>query len=206
MIKPYVQGVIAPQPAPVKWSILGMATWNNMTTITGTSVSGEGVAQIVQGAVGPAGPPGPPGPPGPMGPQGVKGNPGTVWRNIWNASTSYVVNDVVRLATGASGLIGSAFIATSPSTGVEPGPTTTGIWDLYVRNGAPGATGAQGAQGAAGPQGTAGAQGVAGPQGSQGIQGPIGPQGLTGIWVQMTQAAYNALAVKDANTLYVIVG
>ena len=45
-----------------------------------------------------------------------------------------------------------------------------------------------------------------GPQGPAGVQGPVGPQGLQGVWVQMTQAAYNALGTKDPNTLYVIVG
>jgi hypothetical protein len=40
----------------------------------------------------------------------------------------------------------------------------------------------------------------------QPIAGPQGQQGVPGIWVQMTQAAYNALAVKDPNTLYVIIG
>ena len=39
-----------------------------------------------------------------------------------------------------------------------------------------------------------------GPQGPQGIQGP------PGVWTQMTQAAYDALPVKDPNTLYVIIG
>lgn len=34
-------------------------------------------------------------------------------------------------------------------------------------------------------------------------QGAPGPPGQ---WVQMTQAQYNALSPKDANTLYVIVG
>lgn len=37
-------------------------------------------------------------------------------------------------------------------------------------------------------------------------QGKTGPQGPPGLWTQMTQAAYDALPVKDPNTLYVIVG
>lgn len=39
--------------------------------------------------------------------------------------------------------------------------------------------------------------------GPQGIQGPPGPPGE---WTQMTQAAYDALLVKDPETLYVIIG
>lgn len=45
-----------------------------------------------------------------------------------------------------------------------------------------------------------------GPVGPQGPAGPQGPQGAQGVWVQMTRAAYTALAVKDPNVLYVIVG
>jgi len=47
---------------------------------------------------------------------------------------------------------------------------------------------------------------VTGDQGPQGIQGPTGPQGPPAPWTQMTQAAYDALPVKDPGTLYVIVG
>jgi hypothetical protein len=37
-------------------------------------------------------------------------------------------------------------------------------------------------------------------------QGAPGPPGQDAKWVSMTQAAYTALAIKDPNTLYVIVG
>lgn len=51
---------------------------------------------------------------------------------------------------------------------------------------------------------------VGGPTGPAGPPGPAstvpGPQGPPGVWVQMTQAAYDALPVKDPGTLYVIVG
>ena len=33
-----------------------------------------------------------------------------------------------------------------------------------------------------------------------------GPQGPPGQWIQMTQAQYNALPIKDPNTLYIIIG
>lgn len=37
-------------------------------------------------------------------------------------------------------------------------------------------------------------------------KGSPGPPGQDAFWVQMTQAQYDALAIKDPNTLYVIVG
>ena len=43
-------------------------------------------------------------------------------------------------------------------------------------------------------------------QGPPGPPGPVGPPGPEGQWVQMTQAEYDALAVKDPETLYVIIG
>jgi collagen type V/XI/XXIV/XXVII alpha len=51
-----------------------------------------------------------------------------------------------------------------------------------------------------------GEPGPQGPQGPQGVQGPPGPTGAQGVWVQMTQAAYTALPVKDPGVLYVIIG
>jgi hypothetical protein len=72
-----------------------------------------------------------------------------------------------------------------------------------------GKQGPQGPQGLTGATGSQGPQGPTGPQGPQGTQGPQGLQGLQGPpgeWVQMTQAAYDALTPKDPNTLYVIVG
>lgn len=38
------------------------------------------------------------------------------------------------------------------------------------------------------------------------LKGPPGDPGTDAAWVQMTQAAYDALAVKDPDTLYVIIG
>ena len=75
-----------------------------------------------------------------------------------------------------------------------------------------GATGTQGPQGPQGLKGDTGAQGVqgvtgaTGSQGPQGVQGPIGPAGPIGDTdiVELTQAAYDALAVKDPDILYVI--
>ena len=46
--------------------------------------------------------------------------------------------------------------------------------------------------------------GLVGPQGPKGDQGAAGSDG-TGV-VRITRAAYDALAVKDANTLYAVIG
>ena len=51
----------------------------------------------------------------------------------------------------------------------------------------------------------AGVPGKTGPQGVPGTPGATGPQGPPSV-IQMTQAAYDALTPKNANTLYVIVG
>lgn len=56
-----------------------------------------------------------------------------------------------------------------------------------------------------GPKGDQGDPGPTGPQGPAGVAGPVGPAGADAEWVQMTQAAYDALAVKDPDTLYIIV-
>jgi len=40
----------------------------------------------------------------------------------------------------------------------------------------------------------------------KGAPGPPGKDGQDALWVSMTQAAFDALPVKDPNTLYVIVG
>ena len=57
--------------------------------------------------------------------------------------------------------------------------------------------------GVQGPPGTAST--VPGPAGPAGPPGAAGPAGPPGQWVSMTQAAYDALAVKDPATLYVII-
>jgi hypothetical protein len=50
------------------------------------------------------------------------------------------------------------------------------------------------------------ATGIVGPVGPPGPAGPTGPTGPSGVWVQMTQAQYDALPSTTPGTLYVIVG
>jgi hypothetical protein len=91
---------------------------------------------------------------------------------------------------------GHPYLAAPPLLGAIS-PDQDVRWDLLAAAGEPGPVGAQGVQGVAGP---------VGPQGVQGVAGPTGPAGAAGVWVEMTQAAYDALAVKDPAVLYVIVG
>lgn len=105
--------------------------------------------------------------------------------------------------------------------------TTTTLVVSEAGAGSVGPEGPAGPEGPQGPQGIAGPRGdpgEAGPQGIQGIQGeagPVGPQGPapdTSTFAtkaelnamvkieQLTQADYDAIGTKDANTLYVVIG
>jgi Collagen triple helix repeat (20 copies) len=144
------------------------------------------------------------GPTGAQGPQGPQGTPG---------------------ATGSQGPAGPTGAAST-----VPGPQ--GPQGPAGPQGLQGSQGVQGPQGATGNTGPQGPIGNTGPQGPQGNQGPAGaadeifvgpsdpgvggtwefwydndaPTPTPGVWLQMTQAAYDALTPKDPNTLYVIVG
>lgn len=90
--------------------------------------------------------------------------------------------------------------------------------------GPPGADGIQGPPGVPGEDGDPGQKGDPGPAGAPGVDGAPGPTAVSADaenvatlgsdsllyvpepWVQMTRAQYDALAVKDPDTMYVIVG
>src|SRR5579859_1969542 len=147
-------------------------------------VKGDTGAQGPQGIQGLQGPQGDPGAAGPAGKDGIGFN----FRNAFNNSPSYAVNDVVSYN-------GSSYVALAATNPGDPSPDVNPDWSLIAQQGAAGSqgpkgdkgdTGPQGAQGTAGPQGAVGPQGVkgdTGAQGPQGIQGPIGlpgPQGSQG--------------------------
>jgi len=69
-----------------------------------------------------------------------------------------------------------------------------------------GPTGAQGPTGATGATGPGVVPGGTAGQGLAKIDGTNYNTKWSTVWVSMTQAAYDALPVKDPNTLYVIVG
>jgi hypothetical protein len=61
-----------------------------------------------------------------------------IWRGAWNPATAYIASDAVSHA-------GSAYIATTPSTGEEPG--TGASWDLLAAQGEQGPAGSGGGGG-----------------------------------------------------------
>jgi hypothetical protein len=142
-----------------------------------------------QGSTGATGLPGSTGPQGPQGPQGTTGTNGTgfTFRNAFDNSATYAVNDVVTFG-------GSTYVAIAANHGPSnPTPDgNTSAWTLMAQQGAQGAAGATGATGPQGPQGTTGSQGpqgnigpqgaagVNGLNGANGVQGSVGPQGPTG--------------------------
>ena len=182
-----------------------------------------GAASTVPGPTGPTGPQGSTGPQGPTGPQGVKGDQGVVpvveiTQAAYDAlgtkdpAVMYVITDGAdrtvlagtTAPTAGVGIDGDFFINNVVWTVQGP---KAGAWPAPVSMiGPTGPTSAQGPTGATGTQGPQGATGSTGPQGSTGPTGPTGATGPQAVWVQLTQAAYTALPVKDGNTLYLIVG
>lgn len=142
---------------------------------------GPAIPPGIPGVPGPQGLPGPPGVQGPTGPAGPKGDPGPTgpvgitFRDAWNTSTAYVVNDGVTYN-------GEMWIALAASTGVTPNTDGT-KWSILAQKGEPGPvgpTGPTGPKGDPGTPGTTGPTGSQGPAGPQGVAGPQGPQGATG--------------------------
>ncbi|HBS80995.1 MAG: hypothetical protein CMK99_13680 [Pseudomonas sp.] len=167
-----------------------------------------------QGEAGPQGPAGPMGDVGPQGPQGPQGVPGEQGIQGEPGAQGPVGPQGERGEPG-SGLIILGNLASTADLppGAEPGDAYTIGGDVWVWSGSdwfdagslqgpPGEQGPQGPKGDVGPQGPIGETGPQGPQGEQGVQGEPGP----GTWVQLTQAQYDALATKDPNILYIVVG
>lgn len=152
------------------------------------------------------------GPQGPMGPQGIQGPPGNPGLDAVlapesdpNLSTDYGNN----VTTGNA--YQTAIGAQIGMTGAAPGGTAVGC-----RSSVTGQYGiAVGYGSVAGTDAVAIGHGVSAPNNAVAI-GPFFQVSVSGQvssagkalnpWVQMTQAAYDALGTKDPNTLYVIVG
>lgn len=147
-----------------------------------------------RGPQGNVGPRGADGLQGPIGPQGLQGAPGETGPR------------------GADGLQGPKGPAGPPGPPGPQGPKGA--------DGMPGPKGDTGLRGLQGPIGQTGPQGVQGPKGPVGPPGPAGPQGLKGetgepgqniinqnggqplkYWAG-TKAQYDAIAKKDASTIY----
>lgn len=116
-------------------------------------------------------------------------------------------------ATGATGAVGpTGPMGPTGAAGAKGDKGEQGAAGTNGKDGAVGPTGPKGdtgdigPTGPTGPTGAAGAKGDQGAKGETGAQGPVGPTGPGGPVVSMTQSAYDTLEMKDANTLYVIVG
>jgi hypothetical protein len=160
------------------------------------------------GAAGPAGAQGPQGAMGAQGLQGLMGLPGATgaaglqgpagangtgfnFRNAFDNSASYAVNDVVTFQ-------GTSYVTIAANQGPSnPTPDqNSSAWSLMAQAGAPGA---QGAPGPAGPTGGLGPTGPVGPMGPAGPPGPAGSggEGLNGMQVFTTSGVFT---VPDAAT------
>jgi hypothetical protein len=159
-----------------------------------------------QGATGPAGPlgamgaTGPPGATGATGPAGSAGPAGPQgsgfnFRNAFNSSSSYAVNDVVTFN-------GSTYVAIAVNQGPNnPTPDMSATWSLMAAEGAIGPAGpAGGPAGPAGPQGAAGSAGATGSTGSQGPPGLTGPAGPAGSQGPTGPAGANGSGFNFRNT------
>ena len=150
---------------------------------------------------------------------------------VWDEETSTWINvGRIQGPQGEPGTPGAQGAPGNPGADGTPGakgdkgdPGAQGSQGIPGTDGAPGAKGDKGDKG---DPGTPGAQGIPGVTGAQGNPGAgLAPGGAVGQipiksgsadyqvnWtnyipiVTMTQATYNALGTKDANTLYVIVG
>ena len=150
-------------------------------TVGATGATGPQGLAGATGATGPTGLQGSQGLMGETGAQGATGPAGTNgtgfnFRNTFDASTSYAINDVVIFN-------GSSYVAIVASAGPSnPTPdTNTDDWSVMAQQGAAGAMGAQGATGTAGATGSTGATGPQGSPGATGAAGATGPQGVPGI-------------------------
>ena len=182
-----------PNLNPNQWSVMAQIGSTGTTGAQGTAGAqgppGAQGAAGTPGATGTTGPPGPPGPQGSTGLQGPTGPPGTpgaagsngtgfAFRNTFDPSATYAVNDVVSYS-------GTSYVAITTSAGPNnPTPDNNNeAWSVMAQQGAagtPGAAGATGPQGPQGPQGVSGSIGLTGDTGPQGPLGLTGPQGFPG--------------------------
>ena len=114
------------------------------------------------------------------------------------------------------------------SASIRPSAIIDAVYELAVRVGD-----LEGVAGEPGPAGPAGPEGDPGPAGADGADGAPGPAGAVAVstqpeapppvngalwidtdetvvygpkWVQLTQAAYDALSPPAADTLYIVIG
>jgi len=155
-------------------------------------LAGAAGPQGAGGPAGAAGATGPPGPAGQQGPQGLMGLTGLTgaagaagpagpngtgfnFRNAFDNSASYAVNDVVTFQA-------ASYVATTANQGPN-NPTPDQNYSAWSVMAAQGAAGPQGPQGVTGNTGATGPAGPVGPTGATGPVGPAGPVGPPGSGV-----------------------
>jgi N-acetylneuraminic acid mutarotase len=146
--------------------------------------TGPAGQQGAQGLMGLTGMTGATGQAGPAGPAGTNGT-GFNFRNAFDNSASYAVNDVVTFQ-------GASYVATTANQGPNnPTPDqNSSAWSVMAAQGAAGAAGAQGPSGSAGP---------GGPPGPVGPMGPMGPIGPMPIGAALTTTSNNFSGSQTVN-------
>ena len=174
-----------------------------------TGPVGPAGANGLQGPQGIQGPDGNTGPTGPAGMTGVMGaaGAGVVYRNVYNAGTTYAANDAVTFN-------GTTYISLQDSSVGNQPDVSPAFWSVFA---AAGATGPAGPIGATGPFGPVGPQGIQGPDGNTGPAGPTGATGATGpqgppvsfqgAWnVATTYALGNAVSYNGSSYISLVAG
>lgn len=124
------------------------------------------------GATGQTGATGAQGPAGPTGATGPQGKVISTFRELWSATETYAVGDIVVYAE--SGATYSCYIATTASLNVTPPSpgATSSFWQFLAVHGVQGVQGAQGPEGPRGPEGERGPTGAKGDKGDKGADAP----------------------------------
>ena len=173
------------------------------------------------------------GPKGVTGPQGPIGHNGKDGTGVTMKGSDTILN--IKNKAGAAGdmwLISDVGIQHGHGLVSDGKGHWQDVGAIQGPQGIPGVVGPHGPAGVAGTNGVTGPRGLKGDKGDQGAVGPKGSQGIQGVKgidavlpadlvtsttvgttekriaeiVQMTQANYTALATKQADKLYIIVG
>lgn len=173
-----------------------------------------------RGVSGIDGPEGPAGPPGPVGAKGDSGTSITIkGSNTYayvtglsdqNTGDLWILTDTTSGGNAGDGLMWDGFnwINTGPVQGPKGEDGEQGEDGPAGPKGDKGDTGDDGPTGDTGPTGPSGSTGPKGDKGDTGDAGPAGAVGATGSAgvLIMTQTEYDALATKDPDVLYAIIG
>lgn len=105
--------------------------------------------------------------------------------------SAVVAAEIAATPQAQASLVATPALSATVAQAGPPGP-----------QGPPGPPGSTGPTGPAGPPGQDGADGV---DGAPGQDGAPGEDGEAGLWVQLTQAQYDAIDIYDPEMLYVII-